>query len=181
MRTEHQNLLKLLHSLQTQMGVFAEGQKPNFDLVQDILDYITNFFERFHHGKEEIMLLKLQQRLPDLESGLSETRQEHEQLSKLTHELVATIDDIVVDSNLISRESVAKLATDFINSNREHIKHEEQFIFPLALNQLKEKDWRDIAASIPASDDPLFGKEVQQQYQTLYRTIIEQSISTESP
>lgn len=172
MRTEHMNLLRLLHLLEREMGVFARGDKADFELITDMLDYVGNYFERIHHPKEEAMVEHLRERAPDLEPQLTGMKQEHERLGELLHRFRATVDDIVMGSDMMPREAINDMATQLITLNREHIKHEEQFIFPRALAKLREKDWLLIAAGSPESTDPLFGAEVQDQYRDLLKRLL---------
>ncbi len=178
MRTEHTNLLKLLYVLQRQVEIFAAGANPGFDIMQEILDYNSNFFERVHHSKEESMMAHLGQHLADLDQEIARIRAEHEKISQLTHTLTGTLDDIIIGASMTPRESVVNMIMEYVNLNREHIRHEEQAIFPLALKHLKEQDWLDIEEAVPADDDPLFGKEVKDQYQNLYRSIMDANTGT---
>jgi len=180
MRTEHTNLLKLLYVLQRQMEIFAAGANPGFDLMQDILDYNTNYFERVHHSKEETMMAHLARQAHELQPDIARIHEEHEQISQLTHKLTGTLDDIIIGSSMTPRESVVNMIQEFINLNREHIRHEEQVIFPAAIKNLKDKHWQEIEESVPADDDPLFGKEVKDQYQNLYQSIMEENTASTS-
>ncbi len=173
MRTEHTNLLKLLYVLQRQAEIFASGAKPAFDLMQDILDYLTNYFERVHHSKEEAMMSRLATLTSDAAQPVSRIRDEHEKISKLAHTLAGNLDNIIIGSDMTPRDTVVNMIMDFVNFNREHVRHEEQFVFPLAMQHLRESDWQEIEKSVPADDDPLFGEEVKSQYQNLYRSIVD--------
>lgn len=172
MRTEHMNLLRLLHLLEKQMQAFSRGDKADFSLIMDLLDYLGNYFERLHHPKEDAMMDRLGERLPELASQLLQMKEEHEHLAGLLHRFSATMDDIVMGSDMMPRDSIAAMAVELVNLNREHIKHEEQLIFPKALASLREKDWQEIDAAAPDARDPLFGSEVQEQYQNLFRNLV---------
>lgn len=174
MRTEHMNLLRLLHLLEQQMQSFSRGDTADFELIGELLDYLGNYFERLHHPKEEAMMDRLGERVPELATQLAQMKDEHEHLAGLLHRFTATMDDIVMGSDLMSRDGVTTMAEELVNLNREHIKHEEQLVFPRALASLRERDWQEIESVAPEARDPLFGNEVQEQYQNLFRNLLNQ-------
>jgi len=170
---DHVNTSKLLVSLQKQMEAFDKGEATDFGLMQNIIDYISEYTDKVHHPKEDLIYTALENRDPGCKDLVDELHKEHKQLSSLTNDFTLTLEEIVLDS-VISRESVSKQGHDFILQNRKHLEKEEKTIFPLVIKTLTNEDWDSIEPSLQAQDDPLFGQSIQEKYKTLYSQITNQ-------
>jgi len=53
-KAEHVDFLQLLDLLELQIGPFHEGATPNYDLMLDIVYYLTHFADKFHHPREDV-------------------------------------------------------------------------------------------------------------------------------
>ena len=47
-KAEHVDFLRLLDLLELQISLFHEGTTPNYDLMLDIVYYLTHFPDTFH-------------------------------------------------------------------------------------------------------------------------------------
>ncbi|MBK6631399.1 MAG: hemerythrin domain-containing protein [Betaproteobacteria bacterium] len=54
-RQDHANFSQLLDLLEAQVKRFLEAQTPNYDLMSDILYYMTHYPDIFHHPKEDLV------------------------------------------------------------------------------------------------------------------------------
>jgi hemerythrin-like domain-containing protein len=171
MQIEHANMAKVLRLLEIQLQLLHEGDTQDFDLMQDIMDYMMNFEDLIHHPKENIIYEKLKQRNPNITAIVDELLQEHEDLSYKTKAFANTINEIVLDA-MIPREEIVDQGKAFIARNLEHIKKEDTIVFPAILKSLQDEDWKEIVEYLPKQDDPLTGKDVEEQYQKLYESIM---------
>jgi len=53
-REEHEYFARLLRLLQKQVDVFHAGGVPNYALMQDIVSYLREYSDQFHHPREYV-------------------------------------------------------------------------------------------------------------------------------
>jgi hemerythrin-like domain-containing protein len=75
--TEHVYFNQLLHLLHREIDVFHRGGKPNYGLMLDIITYLRDYTDQFHHPREDVVFARLAKRCPDMELVLGRLAQEH--------------------------------------------------------------------------------------------------------
>ncbi len=171
LREEHRNLTKLLVILEGQIAIFGEGGKPNYELLDKILDYMLNYSDLFHHPKEDLIFEKLRIRNPVATEAVGELEEEHNRLAELT-KLFATAVSNIISEVQVPRENVLNVAREYVDSMRRHIEMEEQKFFPAAMENLTEADWAEIHAADDQPADPLFGPDTEESFESLREEIM---------
>lgn len=171
LRREHANMFALINTLQAHVNVFARGEEPDYDVIRAVLNYFRSFPDLYHHPKEDLVFARLQARNPGGTGRIGDLRRQHETLAASSRELSEGI-AAVLDEAEVSRDSIVKWAGDFITLQLEHMEMEEKLFFPSALRDLTATDWLELEAVMTDQEDPLFGEEVQQPFDDLYRMIL---------
>lgn len=169
-KAEHVDFLRLLDLLELQISLFHEGATPRYDVMLDIVYYLTHFADRFHHPREDVAITKLGERDPSVRALIQRVLGEHKVIAAAGKQLVEQL-DAVLNGALLTRESVEVAAATYLTYYRQHMAQEEKELFPLADKWLLPADWKSVAAAIPSEDDPLFGKNVKERYRALHRQI----------
>lgn len=169
-KAEHVDFLRLLDLLELQISLFHEGATPSYDLMLDIVYYLTHFADKFHHPREDVAIGKLSERDPSVRSLIRRVLGEHKVIASAGKQLVEQL-EAVLNGALLTRESVDVAAATYITYYRHHMAREEQDLFPMVDKVLRPADWESVAAAIPPEDDPLFGKEVKERYRVLHKQI----------
>ena len=86
---EHVYFNQLLHLLQREVDVFHAGTRPNYELMFDIVSYLREYSDRFHHPREDEAFARLAKRCPDMELQLARLAQEHRVIAQAGAEPVA--------------------------------------------------------------------------------------------
>jgi hemerythrin-like domain-containing protein len=167
---EHANFSRLLALLESQVAVFHEGGKPNYELMIDIVSYLRHYPDRFHHAREDVAFARLVTRQPDLHGKINRLLQEHRVIAKAGDELLALLNE-VADEAIVSRASVEAAAATYLVYYRHHLATEEDEVLPRAAELLTPEDWAAVTAAIPAGRDPLFGDASEERYRELRRLI----------
>ena len=47
LRRDHANMARILHVLQLKQKTLAQGERPNFQLVREVVDYILDYMAGF--------------------------------------------------------------------------------------------------------------------------------------
>lgn len=175
-RNEHRSLTAVLRSLQRLAHDAARGDvEPDFDLLAIILDYIEVFPDRLHHPKEDEHLFRaLRQRLGGAggaSEALDELAAEHHRTDELTRGLRRHLLRARVGGRA-ARALLAAAVDEYADFHWKHMRKEEDVVMPLAEALLTEADWQAIDAAFLAHDDPLFGPEPRQEFERLFRLIL---------
>ena len=48
---DHANLAKLLDALERQLGLFDQGETPDYDIVRGVVDYCLGYPDLYHHPR----------------------------------------------------------------------------------------------------------------------------------
>ena len=65
-RAEHTGFAHLLDLLEKKLVAFHTGERPDYDLMLDILQYLGHFPDRYHHPREDIAFDCLVKREPGM-------------------------------------------------------------------------------------------------------------------
>lgn len=169
-KAEHVEFARLLDILESQIGLFHRETTVNYELMLDIVYYLTQYPDRFHHPREDIAFARLVERDPSAEHRVRELLIEHRVIANSGKKLVEQLDAILGDA-ILTRESVEASAATYIVYYRQHMAREEAELFPRAGDVLNDADWKAVGEAINAEADPLFGAKVGLRYQQLRRQI----------
>ena len=61
---DHANVARLLELLESEILAIEVGKTPDYPLLQDIMRYMTQYPDRFHHPKEDLIFVQLLKREP---------------------------------------------------------------------------------------------------------------------
>ena len=167
---EHANFSRLLDVLEQQLAVFHAGERPNYELMLDIVNYLRHYPDRFHHAREDVVFARLAERDPAMQVKINRLLQEHRVIAKAGDELLALLNE-VADEAIISRAEVEAAAATYLVYYRHHLATEERDIMPRAGKLLTAEDWAAVVAAVPAGRDPLFGDASEERYRELRRLI----------
>ena len=153
---EHSSLSAMLKSLRMmiQRGLDNEPLKF-FDILRAMIFYIDEVPEKQHHTKEsELFFPAIAKRSDESKDLISQLEAEHHQgekaIRELQHKLLAW--EILGDSRRIEFEETANAYIDFYLN---HIRLEEKFLIPQALQVLKPEDWLMLDKAFEKNSDPL--------------------------
>jgi len=167
---DHANITKLLEILESEILAIEVGKTPDYPLMQDIMCYMAQHSDRFHHPKEDLLFAQLLKRDPGVRADVEDLIKEHVVIGLAGQEFAGLLRSSGVDSVAV-REQIGTSGFDYIRALREHMIREERELFPLAMEVLTQKEWQVIDAAVNAIDNPLFDEMTADDYQRLYRLI----------
>jgi hemerythrin-like domain-containing protein len=172
--TEHVNFARLLDLLEGELDLFQRAQAPDYELMLDIMFYMTHYPDVLHHPKEDLAFARIANREASAAPIVDRLAGQHARLKEDGNALVVALDDIV-NGSITLREHVDAPGRAYIAAFRSHMDSEETAILPLAAKLLHDEDWAEIAAAMLCIDDPLFGKGAEPRYAALRRHIARQA------
>jgi hemerythrin-like domain-containing protein len=170
LKRDHANIAKLLEILETEILAIKVGKTPDHSLMQDIMRYMAQYSDRFHHPKEDLIFARLLKHDTGVRAEAEALIEEHIVIRQAGQEFAGLLRASAVDS-IESREQLAATGLDYVRILREHMSREEGKLFPIASVVLTKKEWQFIDAATDAINDPLFDDMNADDYQRLYRLI----------
>jgi hemerythrin-like domain-containing protein len=167
---EHQYFRRLLERLRSEIDLFATGERPNYELMLDILSYLREFSDQVHHPREDVAFERLARRFPDLQLPLARLQQEHRVIAHAGETLLRHLSSIL-DGAVVAREEVEVAAATYLVYYGTHIANEEDNILVRAAAGLTHEDWEAVRDAVPGAEDPLFGPRPQERFRQLRRQI----------
>lgn len=141
---EHIYFRRLLNLLQHEMDTFATGDTPNYQLMRDVIAYLREWGDEWHHPREDEAFRRLMRRQPDRELPIRRLMQEHRVIAHAGDELERMLEEIDGGDAVVPRTKVEIAAATFLVYYGNHIAREEEDILPLALKVLDPDDWAAI-------------------------------------
>lgn len=172
--SDHENVAKMLDILDKQLDNVQKMKSADFDLMRDVMFYMTRYPDRTHHPLEDLVIHKLVEHDASAREMGENILREHEGLAKKGQ---AFLDMLVrvTDGAMVLREEIEAAGRDYVAFLRAHMKKEDERLFPLAEKKLTHRDWSEIARSIERRHDPVFGPLVDDQFRALYDFIQQQT------
>ena len=167
---EHDYFRRLLAQLQDEVDVFYTGESPNYQLMLDIITYLRDYSDQYHHPREDEAFRRLARHVPDRQLPLARLMQEHQVIAHAGENLRNLL-EAASNGAMVPRAEVEVAAATFLVYYGNHIQREEEEILPRAAQLLTETDWIAVKDAAPAGKDPLFGKEPQERFKALRHRI----------
>jgi hemerythrin-like domain-containing protein len=155
LQRDHVNLLRLLDLLSKELDALCAGEEANFDLKIELLDYIEHYAEQVHHPTEDLIYESVLPRLEDGENLLLRLEREHSELIGMARRFRETLEGIV-QGEVLTREEVDIRGREFLALQRQHVKLEEEEIFPLLEANFTVEMWKELESKVPQEEDPVF-------------------------
>lgn len=169
-RTEHVYFQRLLKLLQAELDNFHRGDRPNYELMLDIVSYLREYSDQLHHPREDVAFARLAKRCPDLKLELARLAQEHRVIARAGETLRQHLESIL-NGVIVERAEVEVAAATYLVYYGNHIAKEDELVLLRAAELLTPEDWQAVKHATPAPADPLFGERPQERYRALRRRI----------
>ena len=171
LKQDHINIARLMDVLESQARLLEKNNHANLQLITDIVEYIMNYPDLYHHPREDLVFELLRHKDKEIELVINHLLGEH----KVLTETAINLSEMLRNINANDKKQIrilADLLQKYINLSRSHMDNEECNIFPRAKQVLTEEDWAEVERGFVYKDDPLFGKVIYKQYQHIYDSII---------
>jgi hemerythrin-like domain-containing protein len=173
-RSEHGQMRRLLGVLSREAARLGRSEDADLALMVEVLRYLTEFPDRYHHPVEDLALWRLAQR-GLLGRAAAETLDfEHRSVRFHGARLLQLLEGVLVDGPT-PREWVAMTAAQYAGELHAHMKHEEQALLPLLERHFGPQDWEEIAQLAAPPPDPLFGEHAALRFVHLRASIAERA------
>ena len=176
LREDHRNMSIMLDLLEDEIDHVTDGDKPDYELIHDIMRYMTVYSDAVHHPKEDLLYAGMVAERPELAAGLERVGPEHKLIAELGETLRNEI-EAVASGAPVTRERLVDDARDYVRTLRKHIAWEEEDLFRRAKEIVENED--DMFVDISSFDtlDPVFGPHREHSFANLLQNIKDLSTS----
>ena len=170
LREDHRNMSVMLDLLDQQIEHIRDGDRPDYELIHDVMRYVTTYSDAVHHPKEDILYSAMRAANPELAAGLERVGPEHQEIAErgeaLRHDVEA-----VASGAAITRERVIDDAAKYVRFLRQHMIWEDEELFRQAETMAEGE--KELFIDISNFDrlDPVFGAKRGHSFENLLRNI----------
>lgn len=170
LRQEHQDLFRLLDVLERQLDAIRRERTPDYHLMRNILHYLMEYPNHYHHPYEDLVYDRLVRRVPAMADRVEYFLDEHDRLAGLGWQSLTLVEK-VLDGGIVTRSDLYASGSAYAREYRAHMQRENAEILTAADTYLTATDWCEIETMFHRRPDPLFGPEIAAEYQALHDCI----------
>jgi len=181
LKEEHRIIEKVLNALEAFALRLERGEEVNTEVFETSVDFIRNFADKCHHGKEEDRLFTFMTRqgLPKNSGPIAVMLQEHD----LGRSFVKAMDNAIKgykNGDISSKKDIIENAREYTNLLRQHIYKEDNALYPLADKTIREKDQKNLLKEFEKFERKEIGIGFHEKYHRLAEKLeIEAGLQTE--
>jgi hemerythrin-like domain-containing protein len=176
LREDHRNMSVMLDLLSKQIEHIRDGERPDYELVHDIMRYMTVYSDAVHHPREDLLYASMKAERPDLAKGLDRVEPEHVEIAELGETLRNDV-EAVASGAPVTRERLVEDTREYVRVLRKHMAWEEEDLFRRARELIESEEEMFIDISNFDRLDPVFGPEREHSFENLLRNIKDLSAS----
>jgi hemerythrin-like domain-containing protein len=156
LREDHDNLRLLLDLLESESDTMTVDDEPDFELLHDIMQYMTVYSDAVHHPKEDLVYDLICKYDAASAKKLDKIGPDHSEIAELGTALRADI-DAVISGTAVTRQKLYSDLRDYVTKLRRHMVWEEDDLFPKAEELAAGNGEASIDVGLFPDEDPLFG------------------------
>ena len=162
LREDHRNMAILLKLLEEETAKARRGGNPDFELLDDILHYMSVYSDAVHHPTEDIIYSRLEAAGAEYAEGLEEVEVQHRELAARGNHLKEEC-EAALSGAAVVRERFIDDATRYVELLMKHMYWEESDLFRRA----ERLQGETVDMSGFAANDPVFGARSGGAFETL--------------
>lgn len=171
LRQDHANMARMLHVLQLKQKSLADGNRPNFKQVREVVDYILEYMEGFTVPLERVCAERLQAISPACKDVTERLSSDYLALRQRLMRLSDDIDMILMDA-VVPMDRFAADLKAYLDAHRQYLRDERELLFPMLREHFDDRDMERLAEALPDGAAARLER-LQQSYPELYAELKE--------
>lgn len=170
LRQDHRNMSLLLRLLDRESNRVYAGENADFELMYDVMLYMTVYPDVVHHPKEDQLYAELKAARPELSAGMSKIAADHRLIAEQglsVREMIAA----VISGDMVERNTVVRDTLRYVDTLRRHMQWEEGDLFRRLDRMISDGHKVADQAQIVCGVDPVFGNSVEEKFVKLFERI----------
>lgn len=158
---------QLLGIYQEQLNAIGKRHTPDYQIMFDIMHYMSHYPDQFHHPRENILYKRLVAKHTQSRALIETLILEHESRAQKGRAILDLLKELKQKDNGDLRRRLSFRSEDYLLLHKSHVDLEENKVLPRVNEFLSKQDWEDICNNITLAKDPLFGRTVKKRYKRL--------------
>ena len=167
---DHRNMTLVLDLIERESLCIRDDSAADFDLLQDIMQYMAVYPDAVHHPKEDRLYEELKLAHPEWTGGFERISLDHHNIAEQGRKLRDAFAAVQSDA-LVNRERLADEALQYVNNLRNHMQWEELDLFERCRAMATQGHRFVTHDRVESKSDPLFGRSVHSAYERLFEHI----------
>lgn len=166
LRLDHANMARMLHVLQLKQKTLLLGERPNFQLMREVVDYILSYMEGFASPLERICVERLEAKAPEHLQLMEQMAADYRELKPRLRQLSNDIDTILMD-NVLPMDRFTQDLKAYLEAHRAYLRLEREGLFPLIDKHFSPEDMQELRDALPEGAEQELER-LQHAYPELY-------------
>jgi len=156
---EHQNILKVIDGVLSECNEFEKGKDFDKEYFAEVIGFIKNYADGYHHAKEEDILFKaMLENIGNLHCNpIPVMLHEHNE----GRQYIKNLEEGIANSD---KEQILTNARGYCLLLQDHIYKEDNVLYPMAEEALSEEQKEEVQAKYKQVKDELFSSRDIQKY-----------------
>lgn len=166
---EHKNIKRMLAVIRKYCIRILNGENVKYDDFFKIIDFVRNYADKHHHGKEELLLFNrmMEELGPTAEKLVRHGMNVEHDLGRLhVQELEAAVKR-VLDGDMEARLDVIANAISYTHLLYRHIDKEDEVVYKYAQNNLHEETLNRLEQECKSFEQKAEDEKTQEKYLAL--------------
>lgn len=165
-RRDHANMARLLHILFLRHKTLEQGERPDFHLMREIVDYILDYMNGFITPLESLYSEYLLERDAGAEVLRSQLAEDYQALRERLDLLSENIDMILMDTVVPMDRFTADLKA-YLDAHRAYLRAEREQLFPFFREHLTDEEQQSLLKMLPSGGQANLAR-LREDYPQLY-------------
>lgn len=164
---DHEAILTALDIFSRILDNLKTSSQANEEELLDFIDFLKEFADKCHHGKEEGILFPsiVAAGVPDRGGPIAVMMSEHIQGRGFIHEMVEALEEELDLSRF------EKAGRNYINLLRAHIQKENNVLFPMAEKVIAEAELEQIHSAFEEHEEKVIGHGRHEELHAMLNTL----------
>ena len=151
---DHRKINALLRVLECECDLFRRAERPDYELLSEIIYYFRLFLDQYYYPKEDLLFNLTRVRTTQCDSLIDNIADERAVAASSLQVLGDVLRDILNEQRVL-RQTFNDAARSFIQHERRQIEIEERQLFPAVLSMLAPADWAHPRTKLSNKKEPL--------------------------
>ncbi len=172
---EHDEIKRMLRILERVCAELDEGRKVDGHHMTEIVDFIQNYADRYHHAKEEDLLFPAMEKagIPREGGPIGVMLQEHDIGRGYVKEMKEAAEEYQNgDGEAASRYTGN--ARSFTELLRAHIDKEDSILYTMAVSHVPEEEQERLLREFDSREEEIFGPDRDRKYRDMLERLTRQ-------
>ncbi len=171
LRAEHRHIAGIMQLFSAQLDAVAKGEMVDTQVIYEVMDYMVQWPDRFHHPREDLIYGRVAELDATAADNVDSLQRDHDEMAARGREVLEAI--VGWRAGRVAGSEVVEQGRRYVQRMYEHMRSEEELVFPQIERILGHDDWRELIQEdrLRPVRDPVFGPRIEREFRNLARKL----------